>query len=134
MAQITDESYKKSSGYIDTMERRRSSRADRPNERGHEADPRGGLRQRKNVSDGIEETGRAKDEATEILELQSRSNRTVIETQNNIRENAEHQSKVADSASEMEGVANSSIGQVQSIQGAIKRHKELVSMMKMTYN
>ena len=88
----------------------------------------------KNVSDGIEETGRAKDEATEILELQSRSNRTVIETQNNIRENAEHQSKVADSASEMEGVANSSIGQVQFIQGAIKRHKELVSMMKMTYN
>lgn len=51
-----------------------------------------------------------------------------------IRENAEHQSKVADSASAMEGVANSSIGQVQSIQGAIKRHKELVSMMKMTYN
>lgn len=39
----------------------------------------------KNVSDGIEETGRAKDEATEILELQSRSNRTVIETQKNIR-------------------------------------------------
>lgn len=38
----------------------------------------------KNVSDGIEETGRAKDEATEILELQSRSNRTVIETQKNI--------------------------------------------------
>ena len=30
----------------------------------------------------------------------------------------------------MEGVANSSIGQVQSIQGAIKRHKELVSMME----
>lgn len=39
----------------------------------------------KNVSDGIEETGRAKDEATEILELQSRSNRTVMETQKNIR-------------------------------------------------
>lgn len=39
----------------------------------------------KNVSDGIEETGRAKDEATEILKLQSRSNRTVIETQKNIR-------------------------------------------------
>ena len=39
----------------------------------------------KNVSDGSEETGRAKDEATEILELQSRSNRTVIETQKNIR-------------------------------------------------
>ena len=37
------------------------------------------------VSDGIEETGRAKDEATEILELQSRSNRTVMETQKNIR-------------------------------------------------
>ena len=88
----------------------------------------------KNVSDGIEETGRAKDEATEILELQSRSNRTVIETQQTSRENAEHQAKVADSASAMEGVANSSIGQVQSIQGAIKRHKELVSMMKMTYN
>lgn len=30
----------------------------------------------------------------------------------------------------MEGVANSSIGQVQFIQGAIKRHKELVSMME----
>ena len=58
----------------------------------------------KNVSDGIEETGRAKDEATEILELQSRSNRTVIETQKNIRENAEHQFNVTDSASAMEGV------------------------------
>lgn len=84
----------------------------------------------KNVSDVIEETGRAKDEATEILELQSRSNRTVIETQKKIRESTGHQSKVTDSASAMEGVANSSIGQVQSIRGAIKLQKELVSMME----
>ena len=87
----------------------------------------------KNVADGIEEIGRAKSEATEILDLQSRSNKTVLETQKNIRESAEYQSKVADSASAMEGVANSSIEQVQAIRSAIDRQKELVAMMESAF-
>lgn len=84
----------------------------------------------KKVAEGIEEIGRANNEATEILELQSRSNKTVIETQKNIRESAEYQSRVAGSASAMEDVANSSIEQVQSIQNAIERQKELAAMME----
>lgn len=87
----------------------------------------------KNVSEGIEEIGRAKSEAAEIVELQNRSNKTVLETQKNIRESAEYQSKVAHSASAMEGVANSSIEQVQSIRSAIERQKELVEMMEKAF-
>ncbi len=84
----------------------------------------------KNVTDGIAEIRRASSEAAEILDLQSRSNQTVRETQGNIRSSADSQARVADSASAMESVANSSIEQVQAIRNAIDRQKELVSMME----
>lgn len=88
------------------------------------------LSNEKNVSEGIEEITRAKTEAAEILELQSRSRKTVIETQENIRSSAQRQSEVARSAAAMEDVANSSIEQVRAIRGAIELQNGLVQMME----
>lgn len=88
------------------------------------------LNNEKNVSEGIEEITRAKTEAAEILELQSRSRKTVIETQENIRSSAQRQSEVARSAAAMEDVANSSIEQVRAIRGAIELQNGLVQMME----
>lgn len=88
------------------------------------------LSNEKNVSEGIEEITRAKTEAAEILELQSRSRKTVIETQENIRSSAQRQSEVARSAAAMEDVANSSIEQVKAIRGAIELQNGLVQMME----
>lgn len=88
------------------------------------------LSNEKNVSEGIEEITRAKSEAAEILELQSRSRKTVIETQDNIRSSAQRQSEVARSAAAMEDVANSSIEQVKAIRGAIELQNGLVQMME----
>lgn len=88
------------------------------------------LSNEKNVSEGIEEITRAKTEAAEILELQSRSRKTVIETQDNIRSSAQRQSEVARSAAAMEDVANSSIEQVRAIRSAIELQNGLVQMME----
>ncbi|MCI5667977.1 MAG: methyl-accepting chemotaxis protein [Oscillospiraceae bacterium] len=88
------------------------------------------LSNEKNVSEGIEEITRAKTEAAEILELQSRSRKTVIETQDNIRSSAQRQSEVARSAAAMEDVANSSIEQVKAIRSAIELQNGLVQMME----
>lgn len=88
------------------------------------------LSNEKNVSEGIEEISRAKTEAAEILELQSRSRKTVIETQDNIRSSAQRQSEVARSAAAMEDVANSSIEQVKAIRSAIELQNGLVQMME----
>lgn len=88
------------------------------------------LSNEKNVSEGIEEITRAKTEAAEILELQSRSRKTVIKTQDNIRSSAQRQSEVARSAAAMEDVANSSIEQVKAIRSAIELQNGLVQMME----
>lgn len=87
-------------------------------------------RNEKNVAEGIGEITLAQSEAREMLELQSRSNETVLATQKNIRESAVCQEKVAASASGMESVANSSMEQVRSIRSAIERQKELVCRMQ----
>lgn len=84
----------------------------------------------KNVAEGISGIGRAKSEAADMLELQSRSNKTAVDTRENVRSSAEYQARVAQSASAMEEVANSSIEQVESIRSAIERQKELVKMME----
>lgn len=86
-----------------------------------------------NVTEGTAEIIRARDEASEIAELQSRSNETVLATQENIRASAASQAKVAQSAAAMEEVAYSSIEQVKSIRSAIERQKELVVMMEQAF-
>lgn len=88
----------------------------------------------KYVSDGINEIRNAKNEASEILDLQTRSNRTVIETQKNIRTSAEYQEKVAGSSAAMEEVARSSIEQVEAINSAIERQKELAGRMEEAFS
>lgn len=92
-------------------------------EREHEADPRGGFRQ---FPTALRKQAGQRTKQQRFLNCKAAQTGLLWKH----RRTKEHQLKVADSASAMEGVANSSIGQVQSIQGAIKRHKELVSMME----
>lgn len=90
-------------------------------------------RNEKKVAEGIGEINLAQSEAREMLELQSRSNETMLATQKNIKESAGCQAKVADSAAGMEGVAKGSMEQVRAIRSAIDRQKELVDRMEQAF-
>ena len=90
-------------------------------------------RNEKKVAEGIGEINLAQSEAREMLELQSRSNETMLATQKNIKESAGCQAKVADSAAGMEGVAKDSMEQVRAIRSAIDRQKELVERMERAF-